>query len=436
MLLQQRVDQCLDVGLADAGGGEVVGPVQEALRLGRVGAYMLDADHLDQPVILGAGLERRFGLLTGTAGRVRTVALDTVVLEQLLATGGLRRIDGAEDVLGPLRRRQLLQRPFDLLEPGNIDRGAEALLRRQWRAFRVHQVDLGTDAQCLADVAGQRLGHRAVVLHPVELPHVPQVGVAHRRRRGLQVGVAQVLAEHRVGDAPERIGAAEAFAGRVEVRQRVVLLDGEEGLERLAQLLVQLARVAAVGQDLAGEAVELERVGPGFRQRADQGGAEAAALQVGEGVHGLATVDAQGVVLAFLAVVQLAGMAGGAADVEQVLAERGGVARGEADRQLVRVAGIEEEMETLEEGGVGEALLRQRLLQVEKPVVAQRPVARALRHRGALRGVVVGLAGRLLPTAVQVAVFVDLLEAGYARLGGLHVVDESPHHGQYQQHDQ
>ena len=57
--------------------------------------------------------------------------------------------------------------------------------------------------------------------------------------------------------------------------------------------------------------------------RRHQRGREGAALHVGEGVHGLAAVDADGAGLAVLRVVDLAGVAGGAGDVEHVLAEPG-----------------------------------------------------------------------------------------------------------------
>ena len=86
----------------------------------------------------GIVLERRARLLARGLRHVRAVAFLAVLLEQLLAARRLLAIDGAEDVLGPARRAQQLQRVLDALQAGDVHRAAEALRRaaaaRPWRS--------------------------------------------------------------------------------------------------------------------------------------------------------------------------------------------------------------------------------------------------------------------------------------------------------------
>ena len=64
--------------------------------------------------------------------------------------------------------------------------------------------------------------------------------------------------------------------------------------------------------------------------------------------------------------------------------------------------------------GVGEAFLRQRQLEIHEPVVTHRAGGCALRHRGALRGVVIALAQRGVlprsPALVEPDIFIDRFE--------------------------
>ena len=170
------------------------------------------------------GLSGALACWRARLGHVRAMTFLATLLEQRLAARGLVTVDGAEDFLRPARRAQQLQRVLDAHQaarcPPNCDNARPAASAR---ASRSHQRRDGADAQRLADVARQWLRHRAVVLHPVELPDVPQVRVADRRVADLVVSRGQVIAERGVADAAERIGAPEALVHRVQLAQRIVL---------------------------------------------------------------------------------------------------------------------------------------------------------------------------------------------------------------------
>src|SRR5437016_1849531 len=133
-----------------------------------------------------------------------------------------------------------------------------------------------------------------------------------------------MIAEYRVGDTAESIGAAEAFLHRIEVAQWAVLALCGECFYGGEQLIAQsrFAQRIARSDYLAREAIEFPRTGPGRQHRSDERRSERAALHIGECVHGLAAVDADRIRLAVLMRMDLAGVAGGASDIEHVLAER------------------------------------------------------------------------------------------------------------------
>src|SRR6185312_5201722 len=76
---------------------------------------------------------------------------------------------------------------------------------------------IGSGAKRFADVAGHGLAHAGGVLHPVELPDVPNRRIAHRGVGHAVVVRVEVGGEDLVGDAAEGVGAAGALLDRVEV---------------------------------------------------------------------------------------------------------------------------------------------------------------------------------------------------------------------------
>src|SRR5690606_25164728 len=151
-------------------------------------------------------------------------------------------------------------RMLDAMQVGDSHGAPVALVDRQRTPRRTEPRRDGADAERLADVARERLCDRAVVLHPIELPDVPQIGIAHRRIARLIVALDEMIAEDRVADAPERVRAAEAFSHRIEAAQRIVLSGAEHGehartepaLERLLTLGI------VVFQHLPRETIELQ----------------------------------------------------------------------------------------------------------------------------------------------------------------------------------
>src|SRR5690606_36260083 len=121
---------------------------------------------LDAPRHIGRWLERRACLLGGDAGDVRSVTFLTVLFEQLRAARRLLLIDRAEDRFGPARRGELLQRELDAMQVRDAHRAAETLARRQLASRCADPPRHRADTERFADVARERLGNRAVVLHP------------------------------------------------------------------------------------------------------------------------------------------------------------------------------------------------------------------------------------------------------------------------------
>ena len=160
--------------------------------------------------------------------------------------------------------------------------------------WSVHQRRDRADAQRLADVARQRLRHRAVVLHPVELPDVPEVRIADRRVADLVVGrgsdgrrtpcwrCGRARRCGRSPPAPDRGGAADC-SGRCRA-----------GLDGRAQRLPQPALPSRVAraEHLLREAIELPRARRRCRPARPAASGRRCRAHVGEGVHGLAAVDA------------------------------------------------------------------------------------------------------------------------------------------------
>ncbi len=133
------------------------------------------------------------------------------------------------------------ERALDLVQAVRMDRGVVAQVQRQRRAEFVEQVEPRADAERLVDVARHRLRRVALPLHPVELGDVPQVRIAHRRRRRTVVVRRDVPAEHRVGDALRGVGAAVALEHRVAAVLQVGPGVGEQRADRSAELGAQLA---------------------------------------------------------------------------------------------------------------------------------------------------------------------------------------------------
>nr|WP_206606002.1 hypothetical protein [Steroidobacter cummioxidans] len=279
-----------------------------------------------------------------------------------------------------------------------------------------------TDTERLADVSRQRLCDRAVVLHPIEFPDVPQIGIADRRVAHLVIARREVIAERGIADAAQRVGAAEALMHRVELAQRIVLAAAQHGLDGRPQCRLQLRfgiRIARAEYPLC-ETIELPRLHCRVEQRSQQHRREAAARHIREGVHGLTAIDTHRISAVVLGEMDFAGVAGGASDIEYVLTDGWIEVLGETDRQLVRIGRarlrIDHEAVFAHVIGIGEALARERQLQMHEPVVTKRAPRGALRHRGALGGVVVSLpllgVLAVAPALIEPHVLVDRLERG------------------------
>ncbi|MCY1508880.1 hypothetical protein D9M68_432040 [compost metagenome] len=173
----------------------------------------------------------------------------------------------------------------------------------------------------------------------------------------------------------------------------------EDLLEVAAQLFLALG--IAIAQHLFGEAAELQRVvvgeGHAHAQRLTKAAAAQGGHGGGQGMQRGTAVDAHGLAL----VAQLAGVAGGAADVEVVDAGFLVLVARHAHRQVAGVLRcgdlfrIYQETEARQVFRAGEAVAGEGQFQGGEPLVAQ-----AL-NRGALRRVVVGLA-RLVAPLVQI----------------------------------
>ncbi|MCY1274714.1 hypothetical protein D9M70_233430 [compost metagenome] len=401
----------------------MVGDIVRGLR---VGADDLDRHDAHAPLRIAL---RGVALVLGF--RRGSMAIGAVLLEQRAASAGLLEIEATQQVFRPGRWFQLLEGFFQGVQVVRAHAGRVALGFRHGLAVLVEQLQRGADAEGFADVAGHRLHGRTVPLHPVEFPDVPQVRIAHRGIGHPVVAGVDGIAEHAVGDAAERIGAAEAFLGGVEVAMPVVVGGGHQAVEYGLEVTAQLAAFVGVAfaKDLSGETVELHRIVVSEGHAHPQRLTETAAAQRGHGggqrMQGGAAVDANG----FALVTQLAGVAGGAGDVQVMLA---GVEIGmpsEADRQVARVqlggllSGIDKKTEAGEVVGAGQSVAGEGQFQGDEPVVTQAFNLRALRR------VVVGLPGLAAPL-VKIAQLARLRVSRQVGVG-----DVVERHGQHCQDD-
>ncbi|MNZ54200.1 hypothetical protein D3C78_720970 [compost metagenome] len=433
----------LDVHPLQLGGvplqcAQVVLVVGDVVGGGRVGADFADRHQLHPPL-----RHAPFGEIAVGAQRLhmRAVAIHAIGLEQRTTKGGALQVDLAEQFGGPGRRPEALEGFFEGVEVTQAHAGGIALVAHYRLAVAAEHAQGGANAEGFADVARHGLHGRAVPLHPVEFPDVPDLRVVHRRVGHAVVGRVDAVAEHTVGDAPEGVGAAGTFEGRVEAAMGIVPGGAHQLAEQVAHVAAQggLAFRIAAAEHLLGEAVELPRHVVGGGEAGAERLAEGAAAQRGygggDGVHGRATVDAQRLV----AVTQLAGVAGRAGDIEIPGAALAVLMAGEADRQVAGVAWvgcalrcrlelrrIDQETEAGEIGRVGELVGGEGLFERDEPLVAQSL------NLGSLGRVVVGLAGLLVPLREQVELF-RWAVGRQIGVGGVPGDDAGRH--QYQQQD-
>ena len=388
--IERRQGSSLHIGGRHAGLGQVDRPVEEILCGVGVGADLRQAHVLQQPQGLGRTLQRRGGQLEVRRGNEWTVAVEAMLVEQRLATVGLRPIDGAEVRFIPNRRLQCLQRPLDRVEVRQQRRRAEAFFLRQGLAFPVHEGVFGADAHRLADVASHRLAHRRGVLHPVKLPDIPHRRKADRRVADAVVHGVEILAEHLVGNTRQRVGAAKTLVSGRQLLPPFGEPGTAERRDHPSQFRVQphVVPERRIAQHLLRKAPELQRVGRRAHHRRDHVRAELARRECRERVHGLPAVNANGRELVTALDAQLAGVARRAGDVEQLVIHFAIEVLGKSDRQLVRVRGtglVDDEPVGAQVVGVGKPGLAPRVLEVHKPAVPQP------RHASALAGVVESL---------------------------------------------
>ena len=212
---------------------------------------------------------------------------------------------------------------------------------RQRLPLVAHQRHDGAHAQRLAHVARQRLRHRAVVLHPVEFPDVPDIRVTHRRVAHLVVRRDEVIAEHGIADAAQRIGAAKALVHGDRARRsggsgRCRAWPGSRCEQRLPELGLAIAGRRAPAPSARSDRTSTDCVQCSSTKPAVSG-AKLPRCHVGERMHGRAAVDADGARAAVRRVVDFARVAGRAGDVEHLLADTGIEVPREADGQLVRI---------------------------------------------------------------------------------------------------
>lgn len=403
-------------------GAEVIALVGNVAGGAGVGADVLHREHfqlLDRAaVFLGDG---------------RHMATGAIFREQCAALGGEGLVDGAEQVFRPGRRFEPLQGFFDQVEVAYAHARWVARVTLERLAGAVEEGQGGAYTEGFADIARHRLLGRAVPLHPVEGPDIPQVRVVHWRIGDAIVVRRNRVAEAGIGDAAERVGTARAFFGGVEAAVGVVPGNFQELVQRLLEVLAQLAvlGIVLIAEHLAREALELPRVVIRCREAGDEGLAETAAAQRGhtgrQHMLGRAAIDAQGLALE----AQLAGVAGGAGDVQVFNAAAGVGVPGKPHRQVAGVLrgghlfGIDQEAEARQVLRRGEALFGKRQFQGSEPVVMQ-----AL-DLGALGREVVGLAVGGTPLILVV----HLLHGHVFRQPGVEGVID--HHGQGEpQHDE
>ncbi|MNI35020.1 hypothetical protein D3C73_890310 [compost metagenome] len=200
------------------------------------------------------------------------VATGAVFGEQRTALGGQRFIDRAQQLFRPGWRFEALQCFFNQMQVAHPHAGRVAVVAHERLAVVVEEIQRGPHTQGFADVACHGLLRRAIPLHPVEGPHVPQLRIVHRCVGHPVVGGGNRIAKTGVGNATERVGAARAFLGRVEPSVGIVPGDFEEGVEGLFEVLAQLLVLSVVilAQDIAGETLEFPGVVVSRCQTSDQ----------------------------------------------------------------------------------------------------------------------------------------------------------------------
>ncbi len=159
------------------------------------------------------------------------MAARAVFSEQRPTLGRTRTIDGAQDFFRPQRRFEPLQGLLKLIKIADTHRRRITCVAGQRLALLIEHLEGRADAQGFADVARHRLLGRAIPLHPIEGPDVPQLRVIHGRVGDAVVFVGNRVAETGVGDPAEGIGTARAFFRRVEAAVRVVPGDMGEGVQ-------------------------------------------------------------------------------------------------------------------------------------------------------------------------------------------------------------
>ena len=212
------------------------------------------------------------------------VAVGAALDEQRLAGGAPGGIDRPKNRLRPGRRLELSQQLFQPIEIGRVRTRRIAI---DWKA---PQLDVGKDADHLADIAPQRADivgrpdqlalRDAVPLHPVELMDVPQERIAHRRiRRVARLAIRLGQRHDLVEDEAECVEPREPVAQRRGVRLLELLLPRHVALQLAFQHRPVVLRVGAPEHRL-GEAILLF----GVVARLHQGAVEVIdeALRIGE----------------------------------------------------------------------------------------------------------------------------------------------------------
>ena len=210
-------------------------------------------------------------------------------------------------------------------------------------------------------------------------------GIAHRRAPTPVVRRVEVVAERGVADACQRVGAAEALVHRVEATQRVVLAAAQHGEDGVVQRALAAAPRPPGSRGRApcvGEAVEFQGFHAVFISAASSSGAKlpgdmsVKACMAGPPSMRMARV------LPSRVTCDLARVAGGAGDVEHLLADARVEMLREADGQLVGIGGarrrIDEEAVAAQVIGCGESFARPRHFEIHEPAVTQRAFRSAL----------------------------------------------------------
>ena len=220
----------------------------------------------------------------------------------------------------------------------HIHHGFTQFAGGQGVALFIHQFDGCQHTQGFTHIAGHGLVGETGVLHPVKAPDIPQKRQAGRGVGGAIVGRhIHVVTEHHIGDAADSINAAAAFLHRVVfgiagALHEVLHMVGEGPHLSFQLLPLRLVMAGNTG----GKAVPLHGIEQGFEHRGPQGGNEFSPFGIGEALYRLAPIHPQGSTL----VVQLAGMAGGATDIQAFLAGAGVHMAPQSHGQVTRVQGI------------------------------------------------------------------------------------------------